>query len=395
MRVARAAGRWLFWLLVTVALVVALVVVLPPTGDPDPRPTAAGAWKALPDAGIAGRSEPSVVWTRKAMIVWGGAGPAGPLGDGASYDLAADRWSLLAPAPLSPRRGQSAVWTGTKMVVFGGQGPREGCEGLCALGDGAAYDPITNAWTTLAPAPIEPRHGHTAVYLQNRMVVWGGAAQGGAALGDGASYDPVANTWSALPVPPMAPRIGHRAVATTDRMLVWGGSSEAAEGGRYFSDGAVYSPATNSWSPMAAPPPSLEARDNAAGVWTGEQLVVWGGYGRSDTCTPCFSGNGATYDLPSDSWAPVAPSPLSGRGGHRAVWTGREMLVWGGFDSAVRGDGALYNPFDDTWVRMAPGPLPARQHHAMVWTGQQLIVWGGAGAGGVLADGAVLTPRAY
>jgi N-acetylneuraminic acid mutarotase len=391
----RAAARWLLGPLLAVAAVVALVVVVPPSDGDDPRPPVTGAWKALPDAGIAGRSEPSVVWTRKAMIVWGGAGGSGVLGDGASYDLATDRWTPLAPAPLSPRRGQSAVWTGTKMVVFGGQGPREGCEGLCALGDGAAYDPISNAWTPLAPAPIAPRHGHTAVYLQNRMVVWGGAAQGGAALGDGASYDPVANTWTAVPVPPVAPRLGHRAAATTDRMLVWGGSSEAAEGGRYFSDGAVYNPATHPWSTMAAPPAALEGRDNAAGVWTGERLVVWGGYGRSETCTPCFFGDGAAYDLTSDTWAPIAPSPLNGRGAHRAVWTGREMLVWGGFDSAVQGDGALYSPFDDAWVRLGPGPLAARQHHAMVWTGQQLIVWGGAGAAGMLADGAVLTPRAF
>ena len=389
------AARWLVWPLIAVAAVVALVVVLPPTGDPDPPATATGAWRVLPDAGLPGRSGPSVVWTRKAMIVWGGAGDTGVLGDGAAYDLAADRWTPLAPAPVSPRRGHSAVWTGTKMVVFGGQGPREGCQALCALGDGASYDPITNAWTPLAPAPIEARHGHTAVFLEGRMVVWGGAALSGGALGDGASYDPVANTWAALPVPPLAPRLGHRAVATTDRMLVWGGSSEAAEGGRYFSDGAVYDPAANGWSAMAAPPASLEPRDNAAGVWTGDQLVVWGGYGRSDTCTPCFYGDGATYDLASDSWSPVAPSPLSGRGGHRAVWTGRDMLIWGGFDSAVQGDGALYNPFDDAWVRMAPGPLPARQHHAMVWTGHQLIVWGGDGAGARLAGGAVLTPRAF
>jgi N-acetylneuraminic acid mutarotase len=391
----RAVARWLLLPLLLVAGAVALVVVVPPTDGDDPRPPAAGAWKAMADAGIAGRSEPSVVWTRKAMIVWGGAGDAGVLGDGASYDLASDRWMPLAPAPLSARRGQSAVWTGTKMVVWGGQGPRAGCEGLCALGDGAAYDPNTNAWTPLAPAPIEPRHGHTAVFLQNRMVVWGGAALGGSALGDGAAYDPVADTWAALAVPPLAPRLGHRAVATTDRMLVWGGSSEAAEGGRYFADGAVYSPATNGWSAMAAPPAWLEPRDNTAGVWTGQQLLVWGGYGRSDTCTPCFYGDGAAYDLTSDSWASVAASPLRGRGAHRAVWTGREMLVWGGFDSAVQGDGALYNPFDDAWVRMAPGPLAARQHHAMVWTGSQLIVWGGAGAGGLLAGGGVLTPRAF
>jgi N-acetylneuraminic acid mutarotase len=388
-------ARWLLWPLLLAAGAVALVVVVPPTDGDEPRPPAAGAWLALADAGIAGRSEPSVVWTRKAMIVWGGTGEAGVLGDGASYDVATGRWARLAPAPLGPRRGHSAVWTGTKMVVFGGLGPREGCAGLCALGDGAVYDPITDAWTPLAPAPVEARHSHTAVFLQNRMVVWGGAALSGAALGDGAAYDPVADAWAALPVPPLAPRLGHRAVATTDRMLVWGGSSEAAEGGRYFADGAVYDAVTDRWTAMAGPPPWLEPRDNAAGVWTGEQLVVWGGYGRSDSCTPCFYGDGAAYDPASDTWAPIAPSPLSGRGAHRAVWTGREMLVWGGYDSAVQGDGALYNPVDDAWVRLTPGPVPARQHHAMVWTGQQLLVWGGAGAGGMLADGAVLTPRAF
>lgn len=391
----RAVARWLLWPLLLVAAVVTLVVVVPPTDGGEPRPPAAGVWRALADAGIPGRSEPSVVWTRKAMIVWGGAGAGGVLADGASYDVSTGRWTLLPPSPLGPRRGHTAVWTGTKMVVFGGQGTRDGCDGLCPLGDGAAYDPIANAWTPLAPAPIQPRHGHSAVFLQNRMIVWGGAGDGGTALGDGASYDPVTNTWAALPVPSLAPRLGHRAVATTDRMLVWGGSSQAAEGGRYFNDGAVFSPAANAWTPMAAPPASLEGRDNTAGVWTGEQLLVWGGYGRSDTCTPCFYGTGAAYDLASDSWTPIAPAPLSGRGAHRAVWTGREMLVWGGFDSAVLGDGALYNPVDDAWVAMAPGPLAARQHHAMVWTGDRLIVWGGAGAAGMLADGAVLTPRAF
>jgi N-acetylneuraminic acid mutarotase len=388
--------RRLVWGLISLVIATAAVlgaVSFWGTAEVDPDTPAAGAWKALPDAGIPARSEPAVVWTRKAMIVWGGAGTAGVLGDGASYDLATDRWTPLPPAPIASRRGHTAVWTGNKMVVFGGQGPGEDCDGLCPLGDGAAYDPDTNTWTPLAVPPIGARHSHSAVFLRTRMVVWGGAGEGGAALGDGASYDPVTNTWTALPVPPLAPRLGHRAVATTDRMLVWGGSSEASEGGRYFADGAIYNPVTNEWQAMA--PASLAPRDNAAGVWTGEQLVLWGGYGRSDECTPCFHGTGAAYDPAADAWVPLAPAPLSGRGAHRAVWTSREMLVWGGFDSEVQADGALYNPFDGAWTRMAPGPLAGRQHHAIVWTGSQLLIWGGAGAGGPLADGAVLTPRSF
>ena len=173
-------------------------------------------------------------------------------------------------------------------------------------------------------------------------------------------------------------------------MLVWSGSSEADEGGRYFADGAVYTVATNSWAAMAPPPARLAARDTAAGTWTGEALVVWGGFGRSAECTPCLHADGAAYDVATDTWSPIAGSPLSGRGGHRAVWTGRDMIVWGGFDTEMRADGARYRPSADTWATVISGPLAARQHHAMVWTGRQVLVWGGEGASGKLADGAAL-----
>lgn len=174
-----------------------------------------------------------------------------------------------------------------------------------------------------------------------------------------------------------------------------GRSSEAAEGGRYLADGTIYSPATDSWAPdvrgsVAGRPRHFRQRVD------GEADAGVGGYGRSDSCTPCLFGDGAAYDPSTDAWTPMAPSPLSGRGGARAVWTGRGMLVWGGFDGAVQVDGALYNPSDDSWSRLVAGPLAARQLQAMVWTGQQLVIWGGTGLPNEgLADGAVLTLSAF
>jgi N-acetylneuraminic acid mutarotase len=370
--------------LVVAAVVAAAVVFVGDEGVEE-------RWTMLPPADLAGRSDPSAVWTGKEMIVWGGAGDRRALGDGASYDPAAQRWTPLPSSPLIARRAHTAVWTGDRMLVFGGQGAREGCRRACALDDGAAYEPASGTWSPIPVAPIAARFGHTAVFVRGRMVVWGGAAEGGAALGDGASYDVATGTWTVLPPAPVAPRLGHRAVATVDGMLVWSGSSEAEEGGRYFADGAVYTLGTNSWSPMAPAPAKLGPRDTAAGVWTGEALVVWGGYGRSQECTPCLHADGAAYDLATDTWTPIAGSPVSGRGGHRAVWTGRDMVVWGGYDTEMRADGARYRPSADTWVAVVAGPLAARQHHAMVWTGRQVLVWGGEGAGGKLADGAALT----
>jgi hypothetical protein len=54
-------------------------------------------------------------------------------------------------------------------------------------------------------------------------------------------------------------------------------------------------------------------------------LLIWGG-------TPGtynnFFADGAAYDPATDRWHRLAPS--SGRFASGAVWTGTEMLVWGG-----------------------------------------------------------------
>lgn len=55
------------------------------------------------------------------------------------------------------------------------------------------------------------------------------------------------------------------------------------------------------------------------------------------------------------SWRLVAPSPLSPRADHSVVWTGREMIVWGGdAGGSYFADGAAYDPRRDTWRKIAP-----------------------------------------
>src|SRR5439155_26150018 len=71
-----------------------------------------------------------------------------------------------------------------------------------------------------------------------------------------------------------------------------------------------------------------------------------------------------------------APNP---RINHTAVWTGSEMIVWGGTDGTLNHNtGGRYNPSTDSWMATtttnAPdGPLG----HTAVWTGNEMIVWGG------------------
>lgn len=55
------------------------------------------------------------------------------------------------------------------------------------------------------------------------------------------------------------------------------------------------------------------------------------------------------------TWRPLPPAPLASRVNYSVVWTGREMIVWGGFDAANRPqlDGAAFDPVEGTWQ-----PLP-------------------------------------
>jgi hypothetical protein len=174
----------------------------------------------------------------------------------------------------------------------------------------------------------------------------------------------------------------HTSVWTGSEMIVW-----ASPGGR----GARYNPATDAWTPIST--------DAQPGTWA---PVIWGGKdpdsmapsGRSTTST------GNAYDPTTDTWRSIgeqgAPSP---RGRHTAIWTGREMVVWGGSASSsgfISGlSGGAYDPASDQWRQVLEDGAPSpRCGHTAVWTGQAMLIWGGlAGCapfgGQTLGDGSM------
>jgi hypothetical protein len=69
------------------------------------------------------------------------------------------------------------------------------------------------------------------------------------------------------------------------------------------------------------------------------------------------------------------------------------MIVWGGSPpggSLAYDDGALYDPETDSWTELPPASMEGRYRHAELWTGDEMVIWGGERAdGGSFADGAV------
>jgi N-acetylneuraminic acid mutarotase len=89
----------------------------------------------------------------------------------------------------------------------------------------------------------------------------------------------------------------------------------------------------------------------------------------------------------SSSGAPAA------RDEHTAVWTGSEMIVWGGNNGLYLNDGGRYNPTANSWTAVSSSGAPAaRDEHTAVWTGSEMIVWGGNDGSSYFNDTFRFTP---
>jgi N-acetylneuraminic acid mutarotase len=254
------------------------------------------------------------------MLGWG-------LGMYGAYSPATNRWRRLAGPGFA-----GSVWTGRQVLTWGG-----GCCGENS-DQGAAYTPATDSWQRMPQGPLAGRHT-TEAWTGKELVIVGGNTTEGQIFADAAAYNPVTRTWRRLPRLP-EPRANATATWTGTEVLVVGGYGPA---GRLYADGLAYNPATNRWRRL----PAMEtSRVGHTAVWTGSRLLVWGGriLHDGDVTTPP---RGLVYDPATDRWSAMPISPLRGRTGHVAVWTGSQMLIWGGELVRTNGqvnDGAAYMP---------------------------------------------------
>ena len=317
------------------------------------------------------------------MIVWGGHS-ADELGSylvdsGYQYDPAARTWTETndTNAP-TPRFRHTAVWTGREMIVWGGSDYR------ASLKSGALYDPAQDIWSLLPePAILAGRQGHTAVWTGSEMIVWGGV-QDGTYFNDGARYNPITHSWRPMTSvgTPIA-RAFHTAVWTGTEMIVWGG--EASD---VTNTGARYDPVADQWTPVSLQNAPLARKEHTA-VWTGSEMVIWGGSGG---CCWTVLQDGARYNPITNRWTTITTDGApQARMSHTAVWTGQELVIWGGLGEGgvyVLQSGASYSPIADRWLTFTESGAPnKRVNHSVIWTGREMIVWGGSAGGRPLATG--------
>lgn len=236
-----------------------------------------------------------------------------------------------------------------------------------------------------APVPTDPRGGYTGAavaWTGTEALVVGGIAETGLQLDGVTAYDPSTKFWrtvSTEPVPLLAPIVEWAG----DRLLAIGWSDLHRR-----TVAATLDPTSGEWTIGSPMPFDFKSSTSTPHAWTGEELLLLSG------ATP------VAYDATSDAWRVLTASPLDARFDAASVWSGEEWIVWGGYSNELLGalgDGAAYDPVADTWRSLAESPLSARLVDG-VWTGSEMVLLAGrsSNSNGMMAygDGAAYDPVA-
>lgn len=236
---------------------------------------------------------------------------------------------------------------------------------------GTDGDPVpAGRWTSLPPAPLPELSAVTGAWSGRELLVVGRAGRpDGTTTHHAAAYDPATRTWRRLPPP------GSRGQNLRgDPVSVWTGRDLVVWGGDLAE---AYTPATNSWRHLPHPT-GVPFGTGFAMVWTGSLVVLYGG-----GCCLNPRAEGGALDLTVDRWRLMPRGPLGARW-TSGVWTGTEIVFAGGAGAGPAGsaepvplaDAAAWNPATRRW-RSLP-PMPAAESVRLVWDGRHVLALGGA-----------------
>lgn len=298
----------------------------------DPR---SDSWSliAIDSATLSPRERAVAVWTGSHVLVVGGLSDSGYEQDAALYDPVADEWTPTGSALIPRSQGIAGVVDGVVVLL----------EGFTTDGDAAGnperYEIDSGTWSRAGDEGDLPYQWSEAIaFTDHEVLVYGGNSNYGRS--DAAySYDVDQDVWTDLP-PTLSERSGAFGAWDGSKFFVWGGHDDDA-----FDDGAVFE--SGAWTGLldgGAPsprrmPPNWSGWAFAVGPG---DFVVMGGVSGSDI-TQLDSGR-----YRDDSgWEAIEayPSGASHAGG-AGVWTGEEFVLWSGLGV----DDVTLAPLGDRWA---------------------------------------------
>jgi hypothetical protein len=348
-------------------------------------------------------------------------------------------WVEVPGSPLSPRFGSHAFWVGKEILVLGGSAsdpcpPTAAClpPSELPLRDGAALDPETGTWRTIAPAPV-PLGWASGAVQGDVLYIWVPADEDIPGMRRAfVSYDVESDRWEELPMPPVGGDRTYVLAPAEDRIVAY----QSTQGFDVMPD-LEFDPSTRTWSELPTDP--LVPSFDRTMVWTEAGLAL---LGIENVPQPGSEGpavyRAAVLDLETRSWRRLPDSEISGydpswfwAGGLLVNPTlgtsdGGEVNNWGrpyphggildpaqgmwsplpdppepgdDFPSFAVGGAEYVSSFSSwvlhvssgRWFELPPPPDSAHEGQAVTWAGDRLFVWGGVRWDGneptILGDG--------
>lgn len=186
------------------------------------------------------------------------------------------------------------------------------------------------------------------------------------------SSDRAGTAVEVLPSPALSPRAQAAVVWTGTRLVVWGGNLDAANMGlpgpyRSFNDGAVYAPAARAWTPMAASPLPATV-EQPAGAFTDDGVVF--ARGRAT----------AIWVPATNTWRKLGDAPAAVTD---MTFTGSVVVSYSANATLDVGSGV--------WQALPDAPVKL-ERSTFTWTGRELVVIGGPGTPFTSAEAIALDP---
>jgi N-acetylneuraminic acid mutarotase len=191
-----------------------------------------------------------------------------------------------------------------------------------------------------------------------------------------------------------SPRIRsfHHSLWTGESMIVLGGDVKQSIS-RETSVGGIYFPESNLWRAIKSPFSNDISYKYQSSVWTGKKVILWGGFDYGDDAPV---NKGYAYNYKTGRWKEISNEGApSARSGHSAIWFKNKMYVFGGYDekdflSSVHS----YDPREDLWSELAdlPENIDPRAYATAKVFNDKVYLWGGMNAEGTINTGWIFDP---
>ena len=291
-------------------------------------------------------------------------------------------WTAVPTAPLTPRFGAHAFWVEGEVLVLGGSASEPCPPGAACLPpseppltDGAAFDPETEAWKRIADSPVPLGWASGSVVGDTMYLLVSAQEDVPGTRRAFLAYNATEDQWDELPFPPNEDDPTFVLAASDDRVIAYQSTQELGIGADLQFD-----PSTRSWQELPRDP--LVSSFDRTMVWTDAGLVL---LGIENVPQPGSEGpavyRAALLDPKTESWRRLPDSEITGYD-PSWFWTGG-LLVNPTLGTSDGGDvnswgrayphGGILDPAKGAWAPLPDPPSPGPNFPPMAAGGTDYV----------------------